>query len=55
MYKITEDCRFCNTCITVCPVEAIEKTYPIYRINKSLCIECGTCQEYCSFGAVIHI
>ncbi|WP_449241270.1 DUF362 domain-containing protein [Desulfoscipio gibsoniae] len=55
MYIITDKCRFCDTCITVCPAEAIERTYPIYRINRSLCIECGVCKENCSFDAIIFI
>jgi len=55
MFRITKDCRFCNTCLTVCPADAIEKTYPFYRINQDTCIECGLCKEYCSFDAIQFI
>ncbi|WP_006523922.1 DUF362 domain-containing protein [Desulfoscipio gibsoniae] len=55
MFIITDKCRFCDTCLTVCSADAIEKTYPIYRINQDFCIECGTCKDYCSFDAIIIV
>ncbi|WP_082788989.1 4Fe-4S binding protein [Desulfolucanica intricata] len=52
MYRITKNCRFCNTCITVCPAGAIEKLYPHYYINPNICIQCGECIKWCCFDAI---
>lgn len=44
-------CCSCNACISVCPVNAINKTYSrgIYmpQIDNSLCIKCGECLTIC--------
>ncbi|WP_092470087.1 DUF362 domain-containing protein [Desulfotruncus arcticus] len=52
MYRITDKCRFCDTCTAICPAGAVKKTYPFYSIDPARCLECGKCLENCSFGAI---
>lgn len=52
MCQITDKCRFCNTCVDICPAGAVKKTYPFYSIDPKLCLECGECEKVCTFGAV---
>ena len=54
-YKITDKCRFCYTCISVCPAEAIKESYPIFEIDQDLCEDCGLCYEVCRHGAIKKI
>ncbi|HAR45788.1 MAG: hypothetical protein A2X56_02950 [Nitrospirae bacterium GWC2_57_13] len=50
-YFITERCTGCETCIDVCPTDAI-------RIEKGRaeitieCVDCGACIRVCSEGAI---
>lgn len=48
-----EKCTGCTLCARKCPVKAIvgEVKKP-HRIDQSLCIKCGLCQDVCRFGAV---
>ncbi|MHB8172280.1 MAG: DUF362 domain-containing protein [Thermincolia bacterium] len=50
MYKISEECVACGTCLDACPVEAI-KEGDIYVISDA-CSDCGSCAEACPVGAI---
>jgi len=48
-----EKCIGCQTCVCICPVEAIylnEKNQPV--IDKSKCIKCKTCEMSCPVMAI---
>ena len=53
LYKITDDCVLCGTCMEECPSQAIEEEDDIYVINQNECTECGTCVELCPTEAII--
>lgn len=57
MIQITdkEQCSGCTACASVCPKDAIEMRpdgmgflYP--EVDKSKCIDCGRCEQVCSFN-----
>jgi len=50
MYKISEECVACGTCLDTCPNEAI-KEGDIYVITDA-CVDCGSCAEACPVGAI---
>ncbi|MDW7649708.1 MAG: 4Fe-4S binding protein [Bacillota bacterium] len=54
-FEITEKCRFCDTCISVCPADAIKKSYPIYRIDQQQCQKCGHCVAVCANHAITKL
>jgi len=49
-----EQCTGCETCLSVCPYEAITKDEEkeIAVINDALCKGCGTCVAACPSGAI---
>ena len=51
LYKITDNCVACGTCIGECPVEAISAG-DIYKIDPDICADCGTCASVCPMGAI---
>jgi ferredoxin len=51
-YVINDKCVFCDSCISVCPAEAIKKGYPLYYIDQEKCQQCGECAQVCGFGAI---
>ncbi|MCR6544701.1 DUF362 domain-containing protein [Dehalobacterium formicoaceticum] len=53
MYKITDECVACGTCISECPHDAI-KEGDIYVIDQELCQECGACVDACPTEAIIE-
>jgi ferredoxin len=46
-------CDECGTCISVCPVDALELTNDL-KVDPELCIECGNCVKVCPVGA-LHV
>ena len=40
-YKIDEKCTACDACVPVCPVNAISKGEPIYKIDPAVCNDCA--------------
>lgn len=53
MYKITDECVACGTCLDECPNEAI-KEGDIYEIDTEVCTECGTCIDSCPNDAIVE-
>jgi len=51
--KVNEDeCVGCESCVPVCPVEAIEMVDGKAVIDQDKCTECGTCIEECPVEAI---
>jgi len=47
-----EKCNKCEVCITVCPVNAIQKTSNGIEVNPVSCIGCGVCVPMCPQNAI---
>lgn len=45
-------CIGCQSCMTVCPVGAIEVDYDGVGFIKDTCTECGACEAECPVGAI---
>lgn len=53
MVKVdAEECVGCETCIPVCPVEAISMVDGVAVIDTEKCTECGTCIAECPVEAI---
>lgn len=56
-YEVTDACRGClaHRCEDVCKVGAITfDEHHVAHIDKSKCINCGLCAQYCPFTAIIN-
>ena len=53
-FVITSPCEAekAGECVTVCPVDCIEKGPDQYFINPDLCIDCGACVSVCPVDAI---
>jgi heterodisulfide reductase subunit A len=47
-------CSGCETCLSVCPYEAIAKDQArgVAKVNEALCTGCGTCAATCPSNAI---
>ncbi len=53
MVKINADeCVGCETCVPVCPVEAISMDGDVAVIDQDICTECETCVPECPVEAI---
>ncbi len=50
-YVISEDCTACGSCVTECPVDAIQEG-AIYSIDAEVCTDCGSCESVCPVSAI---
>jgi heterodisulfide reductase subunit A2 len=48
----TDRCSGCETCIMICPYNAIDKLDGKARVNEALCKGCGSCAGICRNGAI---
>jgi ferredoxin len=56
MYKVDVDkCSACETCIDVCPTEAISMMEGHAFIDEEECIECGSCAVECPEEAIFEV
>jgi len=49
-----EDCTGCETCVDVCPVDAISMVNGVAHIDQDECTDCGTCIEECPSDAIVE-
>jgi ferredoxin len=54
-YVITEECENCGACVAGCESEAIIEGESQSHIDITRCIECGTCELNCPFGAIVFV
>ncbi len=47
-------CTGCETCMDVCPSEAISMNDEKAKVDKDKCVDCGTCVDICP-AAAIHV
>jgi len=48
-----EECEGCNTCVEICPMEAVAMTAAETSVVDDLrCIGCGVCAHHCPVGAI---
>ncbi len=53
MILITDDlCDFCGTCVSVCPVDAIELLEARLIIDQNKCTNCLKCVKACPFAVL---
>ena len=56
MYRVDIDkCSACETCIDICPTEAISMVDGHAFIDLDECIECGSCAAECPEEAIIEV
>jgi len=47
-----EDCTACESCIEVCPTEAIELKDDIAVVDEDVCSDCAVCEDACPTSAI---
>jgi len=56
MYQVdVEKCSGCETCVDVCPNEAISMVGGHAFIDPEECLECGICFDECPEEAIIEV
>ena len=56
MYRVDIDkCSSCETCIDICPTEAISMVDGHAFIDLDECIECGSCAAECPEEAIVEV
>lgn len=55
-FSVTDDCRACGVCPTLgCPAIAKDAETGRASIDKTMCIGCGQCAQYCAFSAIVRM
>ncbi len=49
---IADECVGCETCVPVCPVEAISMVDDVALIDQDTCTECEACVPSCPVEAI---
>lgn len=53
-FTITEACQGCQTCVRICPAQAISGVKKgSHKINPQRCIECGACGRVCPYNVIL--
>lgn len=42
-----DNCLKCGSCVSACPVDAIQESNGVIQIDANECVDCGTCQRIC--------
>lgn len=51
-HVITDLCTQCGSCAEICPTECIKEGEDQYYIDPEECIDCASCVDECSEGAI---
>lgn len=52
-YTITEACQGCQSCVRICPTQAISgERHGKHSIDPQRCIECGACGRICPYSVI---
>lgn len=55
-YQISDKCKACGKCKSVCPVEAIVETgIAKFKIDSDTCVGCGVCADECPNKAIADL
>ncbi|MBN1432447.1 MAG: 4Fe-4S binding protein [Methanomicrobiaceae archaeon] len=49
---IADKCTGCETCVDVCPSEAIKMEDGIAVVDEDLCVDCEACVDECPAEAI---
>jgi ferredoxin len=56
MWRVdVEKCSGCETCIEVCPTEAVSMIGGHAFVDVDECIECGSCEAECPEEAIFEV
>jgi len=47
-----DECTGCESCVAVCPVDAISMVDGLALIEQDLCIQCRACVDTCPVEAI---
>ena len=47
-----EKCTACESCVEVCPVDAITMDNNKAKVDEETCVDCGTCVDECPSEAI---
>ena len=48
----SEKCTGCESCVEVCPLEAIEMKDDVAVVDEDVCSDCGACVDACPGEAI---
>jgi MinD superfamily P-loop ATPase len=51
-YQIAPSCDACNSCKIICPIEGAIIAGNTYRIDETLCTDCGKCADDCPSASI---
>lgn len=49
---VNDSCKFCKSCVEVCPVDAFREGDSRVVVSPDDCIECGVCISECPENAI---
>ena len=49
---VNGNCKFCKSCVEVCPVDAFKEGDNRVVVDPDICIDCGACIAECPEAAI---